>query len=129
MTRYAARLRRFVWLPIIVGALAFGGCGDSGPAPASTADASTGGGAAVAIRVFQFQPSPLEIAAGTAVTWTNRDDILHTVTSGAPGAKDGRFDGTLSGAGTSYTITFSEPGTYAYFCSRHESMRGEVRVQ
>lgn len=128
MARYGRRLRRLVWLPVVLGALALAGCSDSDSGSASASEAPAESGAAVAIRTFQFQPSPLQVSAGTAVTWTNRDQILHTVTSGAPGAKDGRFDETLDGAGASYTITFSEPGTYTYFCSRHESMRGEVRV-
>ena len=96
---------------------------------ARAADTSVSTGAPVAIQTFQVQPSPLEVAAGTTVTWSNRDDILHTVTAGAPGAVDGRFDGPLDGTGTTYTFTFAEPGTYAYFCARHEAMRGEVRVR
>jgi plastocyanin len=123
-------VRRLLWLPIVLIAVMFvAGCGDSDKKPASAAAATTDANAAVAVRVFQFQPSPLQVSAGTTVTWTNRDDILHTVTSGAPDAKDGRFDGTMNGTGMSFAVTFSEPGTYAYFCSRHESMRGEVRVQ
>ena len=96
---------------------------------ARAADTPVSTGAPVAIQLFQFQPSPLEVAAGTTVTWTNSDAILHTVTAGAPGAVDGRFDGPLDGTGTTYAFTFSEPGTYAYFCARHEAMRGEVRVR
>ncbi|HEX5166916.1 MAG TPA: plastocyanin/azurin family copper-binding protein [Thermomicrobiales bacterium] len=127
MTVRGARWQWFVGLIALLGLLALSGCSGSDSPPASAATADTGN-SPVAIRLFQFQPSPLEVTAGTTVTWTNGDDILHTVTSGAPGAKDGRFDGTLDGSGTSYMVTFSEPGTYAYFCSRHESMRGEVRV-
>ena len=89
---------------------------------------AAGGLASVAIQTFQFQPSPLEIPVGSTVSWANRDAILHTVTSGAPSAADGRFDGALDGAGTLYQVTFTEAGTYAYFCARHEAMRGEVRV-
>jgi plastocyanin len=37
---------------------------------------------AVEIRLFQFKPGAVEVKAGTAVTWTNGDDIEHTVTSG-----------------------------------------------
>jgi plastocyanin len=48
--------------------------------------------ATAAVRIFQFQPGALEVRAGTRVTWTNQDDIAHTVTSGQPGNPDGRFD-------------------------------------
>jgi plastocyanin len=85
--------------------------------------------ASAAIRVFQFQPGALAVRPGTRVTWTNEDDITHTVTSGLPGSPDGRFDVRLAGKGTSGGASFSEPGVYPYFCTRHQSMRGEVLVR
>ena len=106
-------------------------CGDATSTSKPVASMTTGaigGLASVAVQTFQFQPSPLEVRVGTTVSWSNRDDILHTVTAGTPGAADGRFNGQLDGPGTLYQFTFTEPGTYAYFCARHESMRGEVRV-
>ena len=81
------------------------------------------------VHVFQFQPSALEVRAHTRVTWTNQDDITHTVTSGAPGSPDGRFDVRLAGQGASGSATFSDPGVYRYFCTRQQSMRGEVVVR
>ncbi len=85
--------------------------------------------ASAVIRVFQFQPGALAVRLGTRVTWTNEDDIIHTVTSGLPGSPDGRFDVRLGGKGTSGSASFSEPGVYPYFCARHQSMRGEVLVR
>jgi plastocyanin len=85
--------------------------------------------AAVSLQLFQFKPSPVEVKAGTAVTWTNGDDIEHTVTSGRPSGKDGRFAGKLTGKGASFSTTIREPGRYPYFCERHESMVGELRVE
>jgi plastocyanin len=82
-----------------------------------------------AIRLFQFQPGALEVRVGTRVTWTNQDDITHTVTSGMPGSPDGRFDVALGGKGTTGSATFAQPGVYPYFCTRHQSMRGEVVVR
>ena len=96
---------------------------------ASPAPAAAQAGAVVTVQLFQFQPSPLTVPAGTVVTWTNQDDTEHTVTSGTPGARDGRFDSPLRGKGATFTFTAQQPGTYAYFCSRHDSMRGEIRVQ
>lgn len=86
-------------------------------------------GPRAAIHVFQFQPAALEVRAGSGVTWTNEDDITHTVTSGVPGRPDGRFDVRLDGKGASGSATFSDPGVYPYFCVRHQSMRGEVVVR
>jgi plastocyanin len=85
--------------------------------------------AAIAIQTFQFRPTPIEVRAGTLVTWTNQDDILHTVTSGTPESRDHRFEAPLDGKGASSTMTFTQAGIYPYFCDRHQSMRGEIRVR
>ena len=85
--------------------------------------ARSGNGAGVVIQTFQFKPTPLEVKAGTPVTWTNNDDIQHTVTSGTPEGRDERFDAPLMGKGA-----FKQPGTYTYFCARHQAMHGEIRV-
>ena len=83
---------------------------------------------AVEVRVFRFGPGRVEVAAGSRVTWTNQDDITHTVTSGPPERPDGRFDQRLAGKGATATVEFKDPGVYPYFCVRHPSMRGEIRV-
>jgi plastocyanin len=82
----------------------------------------------VGIRLFQFRPAQIEIAAGTKVTWTNEDDIVHTVTSGAPDTQAGSFRRRLDGQGAAASVEFSRPGIYPYFCERHPAMRGEIRV-
>jgi plastocyanin len=83
----------------------------------------------VEVRLFQFRPGRVEVSAPGAVTWVNEDEIRHTVTSGAPDARDARFDETLAGKGARVSVTFADPGVYPYFCSRHQAMRGEVRVR
>ncbi len=83
---------------------------------------------AVTVKGFMFKPSPLAVRVGQAVTWTNRDEILHTATSGAPGSPTGEFDGTMDGQGKTFSFTFDEAGTYPYFCNRHNGMRGEISV-
>jgi plastocyanin len=84
--------------------------------------------ALVSVQLFTFRPAAPEIAPGAQVTWTNQDDIEHTVTSGTPEARDGRFQSRLAGKGATTTVQFPEPGVYPYFCERHPSMRGEIRV-
>src|SRR5262245_60638813 len=90
----------------------------------ASADARPG----VTIQLFQFRPSPERAGAGATVTWVNQDDITHTVTSGTPDRRDGRFSVELTGKGSAGSITFPDPGVYPYFCDRHQSMRGEIRV-
>lgn len=111
----------------LIGAAACSGS-DEKTARSSGAPAAGGQTATVSIQTFQFQPSPIEVKAGTRVMWTNRDEITHTVTAGTPENRTGRFDMPMSGKDQTASYTFTEPGTYPYFCARHESMRGEVRV-
>jgi plastocyanin len=92
--------------------------------------ATPAGNSAVTVKQFQFMPADLTVPAGTNVTWTNQDDILHTATSGAtPGTADGNFDGQMDGRGKSFSHVFDKPGRYPYFCSRHTSMTGTVVVE
>jgi plastocyanin len=83
----------------------------------------------VTVRLFQFTPGQIEVPAGTTVTWTNQDDIAHTVTSGTPERREDRFDAALAGKGATVSVELREPGVYPYFCNRHQSMRGEIRVK
>ncbi|HYF61862.1 MAG TPA: plastocyanin/azurin family copper-binding protein [Herpetosiphonaceae bacterium] len=80
-------------------------------------------------KLFAFAPARLEVTAGTTVRWTNEDDIEHSVTSGAPPEGDTVFDSGFFTKGQSYSYTFADPGTYAYFCQRHNSMLGTVVVK
>ena len=106
---------------------------------APVAATSTRPSATVQISGFRFQPAELTVAAGTIVTWTNDDAILHTVTTGTSVKKDdfgnyditpdGRINGTLPDKGQTFSFTFATPGEYAYFCSRHNNMTGRVVVR
>jgi plastocyanin len=82
--------------------------------------------ASVTIKLFQFQPSRIEVRPGSTVTWMNDDEILHTVTTEK---KENGFNASLDGKGKSFSRTFSQSGTYSYYCDRHEHMRGEVLVR
>lgn len=84
---------------------------------------------AVEIKLFTYQPQQLEVRPGTSVTWRNGDAIEHSVTSGTPAEPDTTFDSGLFPEGNSYTFTFSRGGEFPYFCTRHPSMRGSVRVR
>jgi plastocyanin len=90
--------------------------------------ASAGGAADATIKLFQFQPKALDVKVGTTVTWTNADDIEHSVTAGEPGKESGAFDSGFFKKGGTYSFTFDKPGTYTYFCKRHNSMKATVTV-
>lgn len=80
--------------------------------------------AAVKIDNFSFGPTALTVAVGTTVTWTNHDDIPHTVVS-----DDKVFKSKVLDTDQSFSFTFDKPGTYPYFCSLHPKMTGKVVVQ
>ena len=76
-----------------------------------------------------FIPSMVTIDVGGEVTWENDDTAAHTVTSGTPaGGPDGHFDSSLVMAGSSFSHTFDEAGTFDYFCMVHPWMQGMVMV-
>jgi plastocyanin len=83
----------------------------------------------VIIQTFQFKPTPVEVPVGAKVSFTNQDDITHTITSGTPDSPDGKFSHRLEGKGATATVELGKPGVYPYFCERHRSMRGEIRVK
>jgi plastocyanin len=80
--------------------------------------------AEVKIDNFSFGPGTLTVAVGTTVTWTNRDDIPHTVVS-----TDGVFKSKVLDTDEKFSFTFSKAGSYPYFCSIHPKMTGKVVVQ
>jgi len=78
----------------------------------------------VTIADFAFTPGTLTITEGDTVTWTNTDQVVHTVTS-----TTGAFDsGDLAQDGT-FSFTFTTAGTYDYFCTPHPTMTGQIVVQ
>ncbi len=80
--------------------------------------------AEVKIDNFSFGPEAITVSAGTTVTWTNRDDIPHTVVS-----DDKVFKSKVLDTDEKFSYTFTKPGTYPYFCSVHPKMTGKVIVQ
>ena len=82
----------------------------------------------VPIKLFTFNPKRIEVPVGTTVVWTNGDAIEHSVTGGVPGKPDGKFDSGYFTEGETWSFEFTEPGEYPYFCRRHESMTGMVKV-
>jgi plastocyanin len=74
---------------------------------------------------FSFGPMTLTVAAGTTVTWTNNDDVPHTVVSDDKTT----FRSKALDTGDKFSYTFTKPGKYSYFCSVHPKMTAEVVVQ
>ena len=90
----------------------------------TAADSLAGAPSTVDIKEFKFAPPALTVPLGTTVTWVNRDEETHTVTS---------TTGAFGSAGLSNRDTFSQtfvkPGTYDYQCRLHPYMKATVTVK
>ncbi|MFO7935946.1 MAG: cupredoxin domain-containing protein [Bacteroidales bacterium] len=69
-----------------------------------------------------FVPETLTVAAGTTVSWINKDDVLHNVTA------EGFTSSTNLGEGETYSYTFDQAGTFDYECTLHPGMEGTIVV-
>ena len=70
-----------------------------------------------------FVPVQLTVKVGQTVTWTNRDDIPHTVVCA------GKFRSKTMDTDGTFSFTFTSAGEYKYFCSLHPHMTGAVKVE
>ena len=118
------------WCAIALLAAGCSGGSDAGTAPPpppppgpATVSLHTVGGA-------RFEPSALTVAAGTTVTFVWEDGFHDIRASGTP-----TFPGlaTATDPPKQYQFTFTQPGTYQYYCSIHgtptSGMHGTVIVQ
>lgn len=79
--------------------------------------------ATIAIDNFSFTPALLPVAAGTVVTWTNHDDIPHSIVCPALG-----FHSHVLDSDEAFPFQFLQAGSFDYFCSLHPHMKGRVVV-
>jgi plastocyanin len=99
-----------------------GGGGGGGPSPVEIQLRSDGGD--------RFDPASVTIPVGTTVTWRWVTGFHNVTPSGSP---------TFTGSGapvaapSTFSQTFSSPGTYLYYCVVHgtptSGMRGTIVVQ
>jgi len=87
------------------------------------ADMQAGSGHDVVVDNFSFAPVTATVAAGSTITWTNRDDVPHNIVS-----TERKFKSPLLDTGEKFVHRFEAPGTYKYFCSLHPKMTGQVVV-
>jgi plastocyanin len=78
----------------------------------------------VTIRLVKFSPETIEVKIGQTVEWANNDLTPHTVTSQGTGdLNSGSID-----AGASWRHTFTQAGSFPYYCTFHPEMKGTVIV-
>lgn len=85
---------------------------------------ASAGTSVVNIQFAAFAPGALDVLPGETVRWENVSERTHTVD-----ADDGSFtSGDLLGAAT-FARTFDTVGSYAYHCTIHPSMTGQIDVR
>jgi len=113
----------FVMMAAMMSSAHWGMMGGRGSDPAR--ESPVQGISEVSIEDFAFSPANIVVEVGTTVTWTNDDDVGHTVTS-----DDGdELDSALFRRGETYSHTFGTEGTFAYHCRPHSNMKGLVTVR
>jgi plastocyanin len=65
----------------------------------------------VTIKDHAFNPQTLTIPVNTTVTWTNADEMVHTVTS-----ETGLFESGSINPGGTFSYQFKTTGVYKYHC-------------
>ncbi len=63
------------------------------------------------------------VPLGSKVTWINRDEVPHTVRE-----THNLFRSAALDTGDTFSYTFTQPGTYDYYCSLHPQMVAKVIV-
>lgn len=141
-----SRYRHLLWITALVllasGTLLLAACGstsssststptattESTPAPTEgstpTATATNAVSMVENAGVYAFSPAIITIPKGTTVTWTNKSDASHTVTSDS---------GTFTGSSTlpenqTFQMTFNTAGTFTYHCEIHPYMKATIIV-
>ena len=81
-------------------------------------------GSQIGIDNFKFAPTPLTISQGTEVTWTNHDDIPHSIVLNALGVHSKAMD-----TDGKFSYKFDKTGTFFYVCGLHPFMQAKVVVK
>jgi len=76
----------------------------------------------ITISNYTFDPPASIIPTGTVVTVRNTDSVAHTFSG------DHLDSGALN-SGAPFTVEFTTPGTYRFFCAIHPFMNGVIEVR
>lgn len=131
--------RMIVFVGLVGAALLLGACAGSSPnntvttpttapanEPSEVPDTTPPSGDVVEVSIesFLFGPADLTVSVGDTIRWTNNEaGIPHDTT-----ADDGLWESATLRPGDQFEFTFTEAGTYTYFCSIHPNMRATITV-
>lgn len=102
-------------LAVLATLLALGACG--GPKPAAGPKTYT-----VTIDKLAYVPQSIQLQAGDAIEWVNKDFLRHTAT-----AADGAFDVDLAPGASARTV-LNTPGAVKVSCRYHPGMTARIEV-
>jgi plastocyanin len=72
---------------------------------------------------LKFDPSATSAKVGDVIQWTNTGNIAHNVTFSDPSLTSGTLN-----QGDTWQVKITVPGTYAYHCTFHPGMDGQLTV-
>ena len=93
----------------------------SQPTATATATVATPQGATVQSGIQNFTLEDLTVRVGDTIVWTQLDSVTHTTTSGPPKVPDGVWDSEFLNNGQTFSFTFTEVGTFPYYCTLHST--------
>ena len=99
--------------------------GEAGPVASPGGGAARAAAAQVTIQTLKYSPETIEIKRGETVEWQNNDLTPHTVTSQTGNELN---SGSVEPDAT-WSHSFSQPGTFPYYCTFHTEMKGTVIVK
>lgn len=77
-----------------------------------------------------FKPSEMNITSGTQITWINKDNVNHSVTSGTPDNPTELFDSGNIQPDSTFSYTFETIGTFKYYCkNKPDMLKGKIIVE
>jgi len=78
-----------------------------------------------------YSPDSVTVVIGVnnTVTWTDNDELHHSVYSSTIPAGASAFHSLELAPGDNFTQTFTVAGTYYYYCNQHSWMTGTVIVK
>lgn len=104
------------------GAPASGAPASAAAGPCAPSDAA--GTVSASMANIAFDPATITAKVGDVISWTNKDTVQHTATiKGNETCTTAALATNASGG-----ITFSQAGSYDFFCKIHPQMTGKIEV-
>lgn len=94
------------------------------PVAANAGSGNGRAGVTVDVVDMSFAQPSVTVPIGGDVTWRFEDSMNHSATS-----DDGFWDSGLQTDGDTFVRAFTSAGSFGYYCTTHDDMRGSVQVR